>query len=464
MVTSPSYAFDKTETQVSVIQPVEQTFSEAELAQMLAPIALYPDTLLTHILIAATYPIEVIDADRFLKKNQGLSTQEIVDKATNKDWDPSVKALLSFPRIVEKLSEDLGWMRKLGDAFLQDEAQVLASIQTLRRQADEAGHLPRMENVEIVRENKTIVIEPAQPDIIYVPYYDTRVVYGNWHWSHYPPVYWHSPVHYSYYNGPFYWHSGVHLAFDFFFTAFHWHNHHVVRHYGEPRHYHTNRRIATSHEAKRWHHNPAHRRGVAYRNNEMKHRYTSSRPSVSHSRSERKQYQNAVLVTGKGHQAKKHDDRDKPFVSTKHQQLNERLKTNRAIKLPSKAVKNSTVDNSHKEKFHVAPGRIHQQKLVKQATSTKQKHNVDNVSSYDSWKPQQRVKMVEQARPKGELLNEKQVRNINRGEQMSQVKVSRDHNKEYRAQGSHSNKQSRRVTNNSSHSNESSSKRRHKDH
>ncbi|MCP4324557.1 MAG: DUF3300 domain-containing protein, partial [Alteromonadales bacterium] len=165
--------------------------SKAELAQTLAPIALYPDTLLTHILIASTYPIEVIEAERWLSKNSTLSSTQRQKRAENKGWDASVIALLPFPRVMEKLSEDLSWMQKLGNAFLQDEARVLNSIQALRQQADQAGSLASMDNVQVIKDQQTIIIEHAQPTVVYVPYYDSRVVYGRWHWSHYPPVYWH---------------------------------------------------------------------------------------------------------------------------------------------------------------------------------------------------------------------------------------------------------------------------------
>ena len=259
----------------------ELVLSEAELAQTLAPIALYPDTLLTHILIASTYPIEVIEAERWLNKNSKLTTEQVMKKAEKKDWDASIKALLAFPRVITKLSEDLTWMQALGDAFLQDEARVLASIQTLRQQADQAGNLANMDNVNVIKERKVIIIEPAQPEIIYVPYYDTRVVYGRWHWTHYPPVYWHNPNYYAAHYGHFYWGHGVHISSHFYFSAFHWHNRHViVNHYNRPG-YHPRKKIVTSHSAKRWNHKPKHRRGVAYSNGRLKHKYYGSRPSVS---------------------------------------------------------------------------------------------------------------------------------------------------------------------------------------
>ena len=270
MLSNTSYAREEQDIQ----------FSDAELAQMLAPIALYPDALLTHVLIATTYPLEVIEAQRWLAKQESLSKDELAEKSENLPWDASVKALLPFKSIVNKLSEDLTWMQNLGDAFLQDEENVIATIQVLRQQAEEAGSLAKMDNVQVVKEKQTIIIEPAETKVIYVPYYDTRVVYGDWRWRHYPPVYWNAPRYYGYHRGPFYWHSGVHIGFKFFFGGFHWHKRHIVVDYSYPRKHYPRKRISSSHHAKRWNHKPIHRRGVAYRNKRVKHKYASSQGSV----------------------------------------------------------------------------------------------------------------------------------------------------------------------------------------
>ncbi|MFT5705545.1 MAG: hypothetical protein ACI8SK_001505, partial [Shewanella sp.] len=264
----------------------QSQFSEAELEQMLAPIALYPDSLLTHILIAATYPLELVQANRLHSKNTLLPSPQLMEKAEKIDWDPSVIALLAFPNVLEKLSSDLSWTQDLGDAFLQNEAKLLASIQSLRAQADEADSLSEMENMAVTRVNNQIVIEPVQKEIIYVPYYDPRTVYGNWRWYDYPPVYW---APYPYYvgrpRGQFYWNSGVQISFNFFFSAFHWSNHRVVViDHHRSHHYRHRGRIVTSHGAQQWHHKPQHRRGVAYRSTHVKQRYNSHRPSVAQSK------------------------------------------------------------------------------------------------------------------------------------------------------------------------------------
>lgn len=261
--------------QAQQVQVEERTFTEAELAQMLAPIALYPDSLLTHILIASTYPIEIVEAQRWLLKNDKLNAAQLVKAIETFEWDASVKALVPFERILSRLSEDLRWTQQLGDAFLQDEERLLISIQALREQAKLAGNLDKMENLDVSYEKNNIIIEPREQEIVYVPYYDTRMVYGTWHWSSYPPVYW-TPHHNVFVNRyrPFAWHSGIHISFNYFFSAFHWNNHHVV--VVNPRktqHYQPRRQITRGGYAKRWLHKPIHRRGVAYKNRVVREKY-----------------------------------------------------------------------------------------------------------------------------------------------------------------------------------------------
>ncbi|MEI6858260.1 MAG: DUF3300 domain-containing protein [Shewanella sp.] len=294
----------------------EASFSEAELAQMLAPIALYPDSLLTHILIASTYPLELVQAKRLQGKNKLLPTEQLIEKAEDQDWDPSVTALLAFPTVLDKLSEDLEWTQDLGDAFLQDEERMLTSIQVLRHQADEADSLAEMENMSVSQVDDQIIIEPLQNEIIYVPYYDPRVVYGQWAWYNYPPIYW---APYPYYVRPpyghFSWHRGIHISFNYYFSAFHWQKRHlVVTHHTNARHYRHHGHIVTSHGAQKWSHKPAHRRGVAYRSPAMKHKYQSHRPSSMHTKQVRRADHNAINQVTK--------QRELKFSNKMHQQRN----------------------------------------------------------------------------------------------------------------------------------------------
>ncbi|MFT6692390.1 MAG: hypothetical protein ACJAXH_002928 [Colwellia sp.] len=364
----------------SLAEEAQEIFlSEAELAQTLAPIALYPDTLLTHILIASTYPIEVIEAERWLNKHAKLTASQVEKKVEKKGWDASIKALLVFPRVLGKLSEDLTWMLKLGDAFLQNEERVLASIQTLRQQADEAGSLANIDNVKVIKEQQIIIIEPAQPEIIYVPYYDTRLVYGRWYWAHYPPVYWHNPRYYAANHGSFYWGHGVHISSHFYFSTFNWHNRHVVvnhsnrsnraNHQGHYAAYHPRKKIVTSHQAKRWSHQPKHRRGVAYSHGRVKQKYYGN--SVQSNKSVRR---NNKAVSSSSYKAK-------PYKSTKqvnrHKDFNKKLKakshqqskpySNKASHKVSKNNRKNHIDSSSfkKQKNYINNSRMSVYKVQK---------------------------------------------------------------------------------------------------
>lgn len=260
----------------SMASQTSDSWSAAELDQMLAPVALYPDTVLTHVLIAATYPLEVVQASRWVKDNPGLSAENAVRAVEDKNWDPSVKALVAFPQLLERLSNDLDWTQQLGEAFLADETAVLASIQQLREKAYSSGNLQDNEQVVVQREREVIVIEPARKEVIYVPVYDTRTVYGDWWWPSHPPVYWHTAGVY-YRNSPFYWGVSVNVRPWFYFGIFDWQRRHVVVHhhyYHKPPRYYPKRHKHYS-DARRWQHNTEHRRGVHYRHERLNRHYNA---------------------------------------------------------------------------------------------------------------------------------------------------------------------------------------------
>ncbi|MDN4501619.1 DUF3300 domain-containing protein [Alteromonadaceae bacterium BrNp21-10] len=251
----------------SFAQSIEEAvvLNQAELDQILAPIALYPDTLLSHILVASTYPLEVVQAARWRKNHADLDANGALSQAEDMDWDPSVIALVPFKEVLQNLSDDLSWLQKLGDAFLANEEQVLASVQDLREKAYAQGSLTNNEYIEVEREQDNIVIQTVQKEVVYVPYYDTRVVYGDWWWSAYQPYYWHQPAHYRWHNG-FYWSPSFFISSGFYFGGFAWHQHHVVVNYHH-RNYATHdyhRKVLRTKEYSRWQHNPKHRRSVKY--------------------------------------------------------------------------------------------------------------------------------------------------------------------------------------------------------
>lgn len=174
-----------------------KSFSQQELDQLLAPIALYPDALLAQVLMASTYPLEVVEAERWVKANPGLKDKALEDALQAQRWDPSVKSLAVFPQVLTMMSEKLDWTQKLGDAFLAQQQEVLATAQSLRQKATAEGSLKDSKEQKVVTttENNTTVIkiEPTNPEVVYVPTYNPTVVYGAWPYPTYPPYYWYPP-------------------------------------------------------------------------------------------------------------------------------------------------------------------------------------------------------------------------------------------------------------------------------
>ena len=178
-------------------------FSNAELDQMFAPIALYPDALLAQILMASTYPGDVADAAAWSKANPNAKGDAAVKQVANQPWDPSVQSLVAVPQVLASLSQDAAWVQKMGDAFLAAPDTVMASVQRLRRQAQQAGNLKDNEYQKILeqpnpaaQQPQTIVIESANPQTVYVPSYNPAYVYGSWGYAGYPPYYYPPPAYY----------------------------------------------------------------------------------------------------------------------------------------------------------------------------------------------------------------------------------------------------------------------------
>jgi Spy/CpxP family protein refolding chaperone len=169
------------------------TFNQEELEQILAPIALHPDPLIAQILMAATYPLEVALAERWARQNAGLKGDALTAALEKQDWDPSVKSLVNFPQVLTMMSEKLDWTQRVGDAFLADQKQVLDTIQSLRAKAHTSGNLQTTKEQTVIVEEKIIKIEPANPQVIYVPTYNPTVVYGAWPYPAYPPYYYYPP-------------------------------------------------------------------------------------------------------------------------------------------------------------------------------------------------------------------------------------------------------------------------------
>jgi hypothetical protein len=186
----------------SQMQPQQQPLTEQELAQLVAPIALYPDALLAQVLTASTYPLEVTLAARWAEKNPNLKGPALEEAMQKEPWDPSVKGLTSVPQVLAMMNDKLDWTQQLGEAFLAQPDDIQNAVQALRAKADEAGNLKSSKEQRVRRVAATpspsyvgppeyIVIEPVEPDYVYVPVYDPVVVYGAGYW---PPAY-----------APFFW-------------------------------------------------------------------------------------------------------------------------------------------------------------------------------------------------------------------------------------------------------------------
>ncbi len=253
----------------------EQTdrFGKEELDQMLAPIALYPDSLIAQMLMASTYPLEVVQAERWLKQNPSLTGDALDDALKEKTWDLSIKSLCHFPDVLFAMSDKLDQTRKLGDAFLSQQDDVMETIQALRRKAELQGNLKTTEEQNVIHEADAIRIEPAHRQIVYVPVYDPLYVYGPWWYPAYPPYYWYYPARVRVtgsciYFGPRFF-FGINL---FSWSWFDWHRHQIYIDVHKARRFHKFRTIYDSNRYF-WRHNPTHRRGVAYRKGRIREQF-----------------------------------------------------------------------------------------------------------------------------------------------------------------------------------------------
>lgn len=244
-----------------------------ELEQLVAPIALYPDNLLSEILMASTYPLEVVEADRWVKENKSLKGDALKAAADKRPWDDSIKELTAVPDVLGMMSQKLDWTKSLGDAVLAQQADVMDAIQRLRKKADENDKLKTTSQQKVTKsrqgDKQVIVIEPAQPETLYVPYYDPAVVYGGWPYPAYPPYAFPYPGYIT---------SGVIATGIAFATgvavgawvahggwwggSFHWGNNNIK----------INNDINIDRN-RNWSHNPEHRHGVRYNNDAVRQKF-----------------------------------------------------------------------------------------------------------------------------------------------------------------------------------------------
>jgi hypothetical protein len=195
-------------------------FSQPELDALLAPIALYPDSVLSHILVAATRPEDLRQAGAWSRANAHLTGEQAVQAADSMPWHPSVKALLAFPDLIQRMDESPQWTADLAEAFSEQEPYVMDTVQALRQRAQASGGLQSNEHYSVQQYGSSIAIHPVHPHVVYLPYYNPYVVYGPWWWHSHRPVYWRP------------WHARpAFIVHKHFHTArVDWPRRHVIRH------------------------------------------------------------------------------------------------------------------------------------------------------------------------------------------------------------------------------------------
>lgn len=257
--------------------------SNEQLDSLVAPIALYPDPLLSQTLVASTYPLEVVQLQQFIESNKNLKDKALTDAVMKQDWDPSVQAMAAFPDLVNQLAQNIRWMDDLGNAFLAQQSDVMDAVQRMRAKAVDKGALKttKEQSVETkVVENKTVVVvEPSSPDVVYVPSYDPMAIWG-------APYYPYPPMAYpAYPTGGFLLGFGTGIAIGAIWGNGGWgwncgwggnnnininRNNNFVNHYNNQRVNAGNRYGGNNN---RWQHNPQHRGGAPYGNRDVANRY-----------------------------------------------------------------------------------------------------------------------------------------------------------------------------------------------
>jgi hypothetical protein len=275
LAAEPARAQDAT---VPAQAQTQQNLPEGKIEQLVAPIALYPDPLLTQVLMASTYPLEVIEAARWSQASPAVTGTALQDAMQSQTWDPSVKALTAVPQTLQMMSAKLNWTEQLGDAFLAQQQDVLAAVQKLRAQAQAAGNLQSTPQQVVTMPaapvslagasmQQPIVIEPVNPDVYYVPIYNPAAVFGAWGYPDYQPFYWYPPGFVA--SNAVSFAAGVAVGAAIWGNC-DWWNHNVIINVNRFNAFNrTNINIADN----RWTHNPAHRGNVPYRNAALAQRF-----------------------------------------------------------------------------------------------------------------------------------------------------------------------------------------------
>jgi hypothetical protein len=204
---SAATAAQQTQAAAPAAQEASPKLSSDQLDSLVAPIALYPDPMLSQTLVASTYPLEIVQLQQWLEKHKDLKDKALADAVQKENWDPSIQAMAGLPEVVKQLADNIKWTSDLGNAFLAQQEDVMGAVQRMRKKAMDAGNLKTTEQQKVetkVVESKTVVVvEQANPQVVYVPSYNPVVVYG-------PPVYPYPPIAYP---PPGYYAAGMAISF-----------------------------------------------------------------------------------------------------------------------------------------------------------------------------------------------------------------------------------------------------------
>lgn len=259
--------------------PPKQPFKPEELEQIVAPIALYPDSLLSQVFMASTYPLEIVQAARWSKEHPDVKGDAVAKALEKETWDASVKSLVAFPDVLTMMNDKLDWTQKLGDAFLAQQKDVMDAVQRLRVKAKEAGNLKSSKEQTVKTEAapagaaapQIIIIEQKDPEVIYVPTYNPTVVYGAWPYPAYPPYYYYPPGYAA--GAAFFSFSVGVVVGGAIWGNCNWGHSDIDINVNNYNNFNRNEFNRNEINNGKWKHSPEHRQGVGYRDSATQQKY-----------------------------------------------------------------------------------------------------------------------------------------------------------------------------------------------
>jgi hypothetical protein len=323
-------------------QTPDKSLTSEQLEQLVAPIALYPDPLLAQVFMASTYPLEIVQAARWAAGNAKLKGKALEDALQNQTWDPSVKSIVAVPQVLKMMNDKLDWTEQLGDAFLAQQDDVVNAIQALRQRAQAKGTLKTTSQQKVSTQTTgattAVVIEPADPQVIYVPAYDPRVVYGDWPYPSYPPYSWYPPGYVA--SNVISFGLGV-AAGAAIWGGWNWANRQINI---NPLRYNSFNRTNISNT--NWQHNVAHRKGVPYNNANVAQRFGQKAGTGASREAFRGRAEAGQLGSGGGQLGQNRPGGQKPGQGARTPGQGARTPSQGAIKTPAKGAKNTVASKA----------------------------------------------------------------------------------------------------------------------